>query len=82
MLDEAHKSVEWSRQIQHELALQMNFTAMALLLKDEATVAKILRANNRFNNYLALIAEAAPADEQGVIRSDSCRAGNRLDHRG
>ena len=72
MLDEAHKSVEWSRQIQHELALQMNFTAMALLLKDEATVAKILRANNRFNNYLALIAEAAPADEQGVI--DQIRA--------
>ena len=72
LLDEAHKSVEWSRQIQHELALQMNFTAMALLLKDEATVAKILRANNRFNNYLALIAEAAPADEQGVI--DQIRA--------
>jgi signal transduction histidine kinase len=72
LLDEAHKSVEWSRQIQHELALQMNFTAMALLLKDEATVAKILRANNRFNNYLALIAEAALADEQGVI--DQIRA--------
>ena len=72
LLDEAHKSVEWSRQIQHELALQMNFTAMALLLKDEATVAKILRANNRFNNYLALIAEAASADEQGVI--DQIRA--------
>ena len=72
LLDEAHKSVEWSRQIQHELALQMNFTAMALLLKDEATVAKILRANNRFNNYLALIAEAARADEQGVI--DQIRA--------
>ena len=41
LLDEAHKRVEWSRQIQNELALQMNFTAMALLLKDEATVAKI-----------------------------------------
>ena len=67
LLDEAHKRVEWSRQIQNELALQMNFTAMALLLKDEATVSKILRANNRFNNFLALIAEAALADEQGVI---------------
>jgi signal transduction histidine kinase len=67
LLDEAHKRVEWSRQIQNELALQMNFTAMALLLKDEATVAKILRANNRFNNFLALIAESALADEQGVI---------------
>ena len=29
LLDEAHKRVEWSRQIQHALALQMNFTAMA-----------------------------------------------------
>ena len=67
LLDEAHKRVEWSRQIQNELALQMNFTAMALLLKDEATVAKILRANNRFNNFLALIAEAAMVEEQGVI---------------
>ena len=67
LLDEAHKRVEWSRQIQNELALQMNFTAMALLLKDEATVARILRANNRFNNFLALIAEAAMAEEQGVI---------------
>jgi signal transduction histidine kinase len=67
LLDEAHKRVEWSRQIQNELALQMNFTAMALLLKDEATVAKILRANNRFNNFLALIAEAAMTEEQGVI---------------
>jgi len=67
LLDEAHKRVEWSRQIQNELALQMNFTAMALLLRDEATVAKILRANNRFNNFLALIAEAAVAEEQGVI---------------
>ena len=33
LLDEAHKRVEWSRQIQHALALQMNFTAMALLLR-------------------------------------------------
>jgi hypothetical protein len=63
LLDEAHKRVEWSRQIQHALALQMNFTAMALLLQDEATVEKILRENNRFNNILALIAqEAVPAD--------------------
>jgi signal transduction histidine kinase len=78
LLDEAHKSVEWSRQIQHELALQMNFTAMALLLKDEATVAKILRANNRFNNYLALIAEAALADEQGVIEQIRAAQGTAL----
>jgi len=78
LLDEAHKRVEWSRQIQNELALQMNFTAMALLLKDEATVAKILRANNRFNNYLALIAEAALAAEQGVFERIRSAQGNVL----
>jgi hypothetical protein len=33
LLEEAHKRVEWSGQIQHALALQMNFTAMALLLR-------------------------------------------------
>jgi signal transduction histidine kinase len=78
LLDEAHKRVEWSRQIQNELALQMNFTAMALLLKDEATVAKILRANNRFNNFLALIAEAAMAEEQGVFERIRAAQGSVL----
>jgi signal transduction histidine kinase len=67
LLDQAHQRVEWSRQIQHALALQMNFTAMALLVRDEETVEKILRENNRFNNTLALIAEAAVPEEQEVI---------------
>src|SRR5262245_18814281 len=69
LLDEAHKRVEWSRQIQHALALQMNFTAMALLARDEETVEKILRENNRFNNILALIAEAAGPEEQRVLQA-------------
>jgi signal transduction histidine kinase len=68
LLEQAHKRVEWSRQIQHALALQMNFTAMALLLRDEVTVEKILRENNRFNNTLALIAEAAVPEEQQIIQ--------------
>jgi signal transduction histidine kinase len=68
LLDEAHKRVDWSGQIQHALALQMNFTAMALLLRDEATVERILRENNRFNNTLALIAVAAMPEEQEVIQ--------------
>ena len=33
LLDEAHERVHWSHEIQHALALQMNFTAMALLLR-------------------------------------------------
>jgi signal transduction histidine kinase len=68
LLDEAHGRVDWSRQIQHALALQMNFTAMALLLKDEATVEKILRENNRFNNTLGLIAGAAVPEERDIIQ--------------
>ena len=78
LLDEAHKRVEWSRQIQHALALQMNFTAMALLLQDEATVEKILRENNRFNNTLALIAEEAVPEEQDVIERIRVAQGEAL----
>ena len=78
LLDEAHKRVEWSRQMQHALALQMNFTAMALLLQDEATVEKILRENNRFNNILALIAEAAVPEEQNVIQRIRVAQGEAL----
>jgi signal transduction histidine kinase len=78
LLDEAHKRVEWSRQIQHALALQMNFTAMALLLQDEATVEKILRENNRFNNTLGLIAEAAMPEEQDVIQRIRVAQGEAL----
>ncbi len=78
LLDQAHKRVEWSRQIQHALALQMNFTAMALLVRDEATVEKILRENNRFNNTLALIAEAAVPEEQDVIQRIRVAQGEAL----
>ena len=77
LLDEAHKRVEWSRQIQHALALQMNFTAMALLVRDEATVEKILRENNRFNNTLGLIAEAG-TEEQDVIQRIRVAQGEAL----
>jgi signal transduction histidine kinase len=68
LLDEAHKRVDWSRQIQHALALQMNFTAMALLLRDKATVDRTLRENNRFNNTLALIEKEARPEEREVIQ--------------
>ena len=68
LLDEAHKRVDWSRQIQHALALQMNFTAMALLLQDKATVERTLRENNRFNNTLALIEKEARPEEREVIQ--------------
>jgi len=68
LLDEAHERVDTSRQIEHALAMQMNFTSMALIQKDEATIARILRENNRFNNTLARIEEAAPAEERELIQ--------------
>jgi signal transduction histidine kinase len=66
-LDEAHERVHWSQQIEHALALQMHYTAMALVRQDEAAVAEILRENNRFNNTLARIEGAAPPDERTLI---------------
>jgi signal transduction histidine kinase len=67
-LDEAHERVHWSQEIEHALALQMHFTAMALVLKDEAAIARILRENNRFNDTLARIEGAAPPDERTLIQ--------------
>ena len=67
-LDEAHERVHSSQQIQHALALQMHLTAMALLLQDETSVANILRENNRFNDTLAHLEKAAPADERMLIQ--------------
>src|SRR5262245_23523206 len=78
LLDEAHKRVEWSLQSQHALALQMNFTAMALLVRDEETVEKSLRENNRFNNTLGLIAAAAVPEEQDVIQRIRVAQGDAL----
>jgi len=67
-LDEAHERVHWSQQIEHALALQMHFTTLALVVKDEAAIARILRENNRFNDTLARIEGAAPPDERTLIQ--------------
>jgi signal transduction histidine kinase len=65
---QAHERVDSSRQIEHALAMQMNFIALALLLKDENTIENFLRENNRFNNTLARLEEAAPPDEGQMIQ--------------
>src|ERR671925_2173021 len=67
-LHQAHERVDASRQIEHALAMQMNFIAMALLLKDEDTIANFLRENNRFNDTLAQLDEAAPPEEGQMIQ--------------
>ena len=64
----AHQRVTSARQAQHALAMQMNYTAMALILRDEPTIGSILRENNRLNSALAQIDDAAPREERDVIR--------------
>jgi len=64
----AHQRVTSARQAQHALAMQMSFTAMALILRDERTIASILKENNRLNTMLAQIEDAAPAEEREVIQ--------------
>ena len=64
----AHHRVTSARQAQHALALQMNYTAMALILRDEATIGSILKENNRLNTMLAEIEDAAPSEELQIIQ--------------
>ena len=64
LLDEAHRRVDWSRQVQHALAMQLNSTGMALILRDEAAIASVLRENNRFNSLLAHLEAAAAPEER------------------
>ncbi|HEY7520920.1 MAG TPA: ATP-binding protein [Methylomirabilota bacterium] len=67
-LDDARQRVDWSHQLQHSLAMQMHLTGMALLVREEKAVANILRENNRFNDTLARIEEAAPDAERQIIQ--------------
>jgi signal transduction histidine kinase len=67
-MHEAHERVEWSQQIDHALARQMHLTALALVLRDEASVARILRENNRFNATLARREVVATEEERGLIQ--------------
>ena len=78
LLDEVHERVHWSQEIQHALALQMNFTAMALLLREESTVENILRENNRFNNTLARLEKAAQPEEVQLIQRIRTAQGEAL----
>src|SRR2546427_10526098 len=64
----AHQRVSSARQAQHALATQISFTAMALVLRDEATIASILRENNRLNAMLAEIEDGASGEEREIIQ--------------
>src|SRR5439155_12353396 len=71
----AHQRVTSARQAQHALAMQMNYTAMALILRDEATIGSILRENNRLNSALAQVDDSAPPEERDVIQRISTSQG-------
>jgi signal transduction histidine kinase len=73
LLDQGHERVDWAHQIRHTLAMQSHFTALVLLLKDEATIGSILRENNEFNNTLARIEAVAPPEELELIQQIRAR---------
>jgi len=56
----------------------MNFTVMALLLRDESTVENILRENNRFSNTLARLEKAAQPEEVQLIQRIRAAQGDAL----
>jgi signal transduction histidine kinase len=68
LLDQAHQRVDWSQRIHHSLAMQMHLTAMALLVREEAALASILRENNRFNEALARLEALVEQPERAVIQ--------------
>jgi signal transduction histidine kinase len=72
-MHEAHERVEWSQQIDHALARQMHFTALALLVRDETSVARILRENNRFNSTLARLEAEGTPEERELIQQIRAR---------
>jgi signal transduction histidine kinase len=67
LLDEAHQRVGWSQEVEQALARQMQFSVLALLSKDEAAIARILRENNRFNELLARLDAVEKAEQHGLV---------------
>ena len=68
-LDRAHERVHWTQDMEHALAMQMHFTARAIVDRgDDTSISSILRENNRFNDTVARIANAAPSDEREIIQ--------------
>jgi signal transduction histidine kinase len=68
LLDQARERVDASRQIEHALGLQMNFTRNALLLRDDATIESMFRENNRFRDTFDRLEAAAPPAQRETIQ--------------
>jgi signal transduction histidine kinase len=67
-LDEAHERVGSALRSEQALSQQMHLTSLALLLRDETLVARILRENNRFNDTLARLEAAATPGQREIIQ--------------
>ena len=69
LLDQARERVDASRQIEQAVAVQINVTRNALVLRDETTIQGILNAKSRFTDTLAhLEAAASPAERETIDR--------------
>jgi signal transduction histidine kinase len=78
-MHEAHQQVEWSQHVDQTLGRQMHFSALALLLRDEASVARILRENNRFNDALARLEAVGTSEERELIQQIRARQDGVMD---
>jgi signal transduction histidine kinase len=68
LLDQARERVDASRQIEHALGLQMNFTRNALLLRDDATIQSIFRENNRFHDAFDRLETSGSSEQRETIK--------------
>jgi len=62
MLDEAHELVSLAQRGESSLARQMHYTDLALLSQDDASISRILRESNEFNDHLAKLESAGTSD--------------------
>jgi signal transduction histidine kinase len=69
MLDRARERVDATRQIEHALGLQMNFTRNALLLRDDATIESVFRENKRFQDTFDRLEVGASTEQRETIGS-------------
>src|SRR6266545_6933213 len=67
LLDQARERVDATRQIEHALGLQMNFTRNALLLRDDATIQSMFRENNSFRDTFERLEAGAGSEQRETI---------------
>ena len=66
-VDAARERVDAARQIEHAVAVEMNATRNAVVLRDQAAIDSILRQNTRFTDSLTRLESTAPPGERETI---------------